>query len=58
MMAIERLGAARTAQIGMIGPMATIMLGVWLLDEPMNLWIIAGTILVLSGVYLVSRSKT
>ena len=58
MMAIERLGAARTAQIGMIGPMATILLGVWLLDEPMNLWIVAGTILVLSGVYLVSRSKT
>jgi drug/metabolite transporter (DMT)-like permease len=58
MMAIERLGSARTAQIGMIGPMATIMLGVWLLDEPMNLWIIAGTILVLGGVYLVSRSKT
>jgi drug/metabolite transporter (DMT)-like permease len=58
MMAIERLGSARTAQIGMIGPMATILLGVWLLDEPMNLWIVAGTILVLSGVYLVSRSKT
>jgi drug/metabolite transporter (DMT)-like permease len=58
MMAIERLGSARTAQIGMIGPMATIMLGVWLLDEPMNLWIVAGTIHVLSGVYLVSRSKT
>ena len=58
MMAIERLGAARTAQIGMIGPMATIILGVWLLDEPMNIWIVAGTILVLSGVYLVSRNKT
>ena len=58
MMAIERLGAARTAQIGMIGPMSTIILGVWLLDEPMNIWIVAGTILVLSGVYLVSRNKT
>jgi drug/metabolite transporter (DMT)-like permease len=58
MMAIERLGAARTAQIGMIGPMSTILMGVWLLGEPMNLWIVAGTILVLSGVYLVSRSKT
>ncbi len=57
MMAIERLGSARTAQIGMVGPMATIMLGVWVLNEPMNLWIVAGTILVLGGVYLVSRSK-
>ena len=57
MMAIERLGAAKTAQIGMIGPMSTIIMGVWLLGEPMNAWIVAGTILVLSGVYLVSRSK-
>jgi drug/metabolite transporter (DMT)-like permease len=57
MMAIERLGAARTAQIGMVGPMSTILMGVWLLGEPMNLWIVAGTMLVLSGVYWVSRSK-
>lgn len=57
MMAIERIGAAKTAQIGMIGPMSTILMGVWLLGEPMNAWIVAGTILVLSGVYLVSRSK-
>ncbi len=58
MMAIERLGAARTAQIGMVGPMSTILMGVWLLGEPMNLWIVAGTVLVLSGVYLVSRSRS
>ncbi len=57
MMAIERIGAAKTAQIGMVGPMSTIIMGVWLLGEPMNAWIVAGTILVLSGVYLVSRSK-
>lgn len=57
MMAIERIGAAKTAQIGMVGPMSTIIMGVWLLGEPMNGWIVAGTILVLSGVYLVSRSK-
>jgi drug/metabolite transporter (DMT)-like permease len=58
MMAIERIGAAKTAQIGMVGPMSTIIMGVWLLGEPMNAWIVAGTVLVLSGVYLVSRSKT
>jgi drug/metabolite transporter (DMT)-like permease len=57
MMAIERIGAAKTAQIGMIGPMSTILLGVVVLGEPMNAWIVAGTILVLSGVYFVSRSK-
>jgi drug/metabolite transporter (DMT)-like permease len=58
MMAIERLGAAKTAQIGMVGPMSTIAMGVLVLGEPLNLWIVAGTVLVLGGVYLVSRSKS
>lgn len=55
MMAIERIGAGLTAQTGMIGPMSTILMGVLLLDEPFNAWIIAGTILVVSGVFWVTR---
>jgi drug/metabolite transporter (DMT)-like permease len=57
MMAIERIGAGLTAQTGMIGPMSTIAMGVVFLDEPLNTWIIGGTVLVLLGVYWVSRSK-
>ena len=55
MMAIERIGAALTAQTGMIGPMATITLGVLVLDEPLNAWIGVGTLLVLGGVFVVSK---
>ncbi len=55
MMAIERIGAALAAQTGMIGPMSTIAMGVWLLDEPLNAWIGAGTLLVLGGVFIVSK---
>jgi drug/metabolite transporter (DMT)-like permease len=55
MMAIERIGAALTAQAGMIGPMSTIALGVWLLHEPLNIWIGVGTLLVVSGVFIVSK---
>jgi drug/metabolite transporter (DMT)-like permease len=55
MMAIERIGAALTAQIGMIGPISTIALGVLLLNEPLNVWIGAGTLLVVSGVFIVSK---
>ena len=55
MMAIERIGAALTAQTGMIGPMSTIALGVLLLNEPLNVWIGAGTLLVVSGVFIVSK---
>ncbi|TSE28359.1 2A78: carboxylate/amino acid/amine transporter [Tepidimonas thermarum] len=55
MMAIERIGAGLTAQTGMIGPLSTIALGVVVLGEPFNAWIVAGTALVLAGVLWVSR---
>jgi drug/metabolite transporter (DMT)-like permease len=57
MMAIERIGAGLAAQTGMIGPMSTIAMGAIFLGETLNAWIIAGTTLVLLGVYWVSRSK-
>jgi drug/metabolite transporter (DMT)-like permease len=57
MMAIERIGAPLAAQTGMIGPISTILMGVLILGEPLNVWIIAGTVLVLAGVYMVSRSR-
>jgi len=55
MMAIERIGSGLTAQTGMIGPMSTIVMGVVILGEPFNGWIVAGTVLVLAGVFLVTR---
>jgi drug/metabolite transporter (DMT)-like permease len=55
MMAIERIGPGLTAQTGMIGPMSTLLMGVWILGEPFTGWIIAGTVLVLSGVFWVTR---
>jgi len=57
MMGIERIGAGLAAQVGMIGPMSTILMGVVLLDEPFNGWIIAGTALVVGGVFLVTRRR-
>jgi drug/metabolite transporter (DMT)-like permease len=57
MMAIERIGATMTAQTGMIGPLSTILLGVLLLGEPFNAWIVAGTVLVLAGVWLLARAR-
>ncbi len=58
MMAIERVGATLTAQTGMIGPLSTILMGVWLLGEPFNAWVGAGTLLVLVGVWLLARAST
>jgi drug/metabolite transporter (DMT)-like permease len=55
MMAIERIGASAAAQAGMVGPMSTILMGVVILGEPFTLWIAAGTLLVLAGIYVFSR---
>ncbi|MGN1055386.1 MAG: DMT family transporter [Comamonas sp.] len=55
MMAIERIGAGMTAQTGMIGPLSTILMGVWLLDEHLNVWMVAGTILVMGGIFVFTR---
>jgi drug/metabolite transporter (DMT)-like permease len=57
MMAIERIGAAATAQAGMVGPLATIFMGVWLLDEPFTAWLVAGTGLVLAGIFVFTRGR-
>jgi drug/metabolite transporter (DMT)-like permease len=57
MMAVERIGPSLVAQTGMVGPMSTILLGVWILGEPFNATVLAGTVLVLAGVLWVSRQR-
>lgn len=57
MMSIERVGPAVTAQTGMIGPIATSLMGVLILDESFTPWAAAGTALVLLGVGLLARSR-
>lgn len=56
MISVKRIGSSLAAQVGMLGPVSTIVLSVWLLDEPMGLWQGAGTLLVLAGVLLVGSS--
>ncbi len=56
MMAIERIGAALTAQTGMVGPLSTIAMGVLLLGEPFTGWVVAGTALVLAGIWVFTRA--
>jgi drug/metabolite transporter (DMT)-like permease len=57
MLAIERIGSAATAQAGMVGPLSTVALGVIILGEPFNAWVLLGTALVLSGVALLARVR-
>lgn len=48
--AINRIGPAQTGIVGMLGPIFTIVLAVYLLDEPFTLIIALGGIMVLLGV--------
>jgi drug/metabolite transporter (DMT)-like permease len=55
MMAIERVGAGMTAQTGMVGPLSTILMGVWILGEPFTVWVAAGTALVITGIFVFTQ---
>jgi drug/metabolite transporter (DMT)-like permease len=57
MMAIERIGASLTAQAGTVGPLSTIMLAVIFLGEPFTAWVAAGTVLVITGIWLLARPR-
>jgi drug/metabolite transporter (DMT)-like permease len=53
--AIRHIGSAKAAMIGTLGPILTIFFGWWLLGESISLAQMAGAILVLAGVLLISR---
>ncbi len=57
MIAVEKVGAGVAAQVGMIGPMSTILLSMLILDEPFTAWMAAGTSVVFLGVWMLARSK-
>ncbi len=58
MIAVGRIGAGAAAQAGMIGPVSTLALGFIVLAEPITGLQIAGTVLVLAGIWLLSRQAS
>jgi drug/metabolite transporter (DMT)-like permease len=57
MVAVKRIGAATTSQAGMIGPVSTLFLGALILHEPITVWQLLGTVLVLTGIWLLTQKK-
>ena len=55
MFAVQRIGAATASQAGMIGPVSTLFLGALFLNEAVTSWQLAGTALVITGMYLLSK---
>jgi drug/metabolite transporter (DMT)-like permease len=58
MLAIERIGSGPTAQIGMLGPVSTILMGILILNEPFTVWTVIGTLGVFGGVWWLARSAS
>ena len=58
MMAIERVGPSVASQVGMIGPAATIAMGAAFLGEPVGAAQLAGTAIVIAGIFVLSVRRT
>ncbi|MEI6734158.1 MAG: EamA/RhaT family transporter, partial [Comamonadaceae bacterium] len=43
--------------VGMVGPLSTILMGVMILGEPFTLWVAAGTVLVIAGIFVFTRQR-
>lgn len=57
MFAEQRIGAATASQAGMVGPVSTLFLGALVLGEPVTAVQLAGTAMVLAGIYMLSTKK-
>ncbi|MDQ7072750.1 MAG: DMT family transporter [Gammaproteobacteria bacterium] len=56
--AIHRIGPAQTGVMGMLGPIFTIILAVYLLNEPFTLMIAIGGLMILAGVFSLVVKKS
>jgi len=57
MLAVEMIGAPIVAQAGNVGPLCTILLSVLVLGEPFTAWLAGGTLLVLLGIWILTRVR-
>ena len=55
--AIHRIGGTQTGIVGMLGPIITLGLAAWLLNEPFGIMQITGLIFIISGISLLSLKK-
>lgn len=54
---IKRIGASASALVGTAGPVSTISLAAWILDEPVSFLQLVGTALVIGGIVIVNLQK-
>jgi drug/metabolite transporter (DMT)-like permease len=57
MVAVRCIGAAAVSQIGLMGPIFVIFLGVVILGESFTAWVAVGALLVISGIFMFTRAE-
>ena len=57
MRGVQLLGASMASQAGMVGPLSTIWMAAWWLDEPVTWRLMIGTAAVLAGVVVLARAS-
>lgn len=55
--ALDRIGATQTGIVGMLGPILTIVLAIYLLDELFSVWLALGVVLMMLGVANLMRGR-
>ena len=55
--ALDRIGATQMGIVGMLGPIFTIALAIYLLGEPFSMWLVLGVALMMVGVANLVRSE-
>ncbi len=58
MFAIQRIGAPATAQFSVLGPVSLVLLGAWLLDEPVSALQLIGTAIVIVAIVWFTRAPS
>jgi len=56
MKGVQLLGAPLASQVGMVGPLSTILMAAWWLQEPLTWRLAVGTACILGGIVLLTRS--
>jgi drug/metabolite transporter (DMT)-like permease len=55
--AVSRIGPPLASQLGMLGPVSVLFLAFWFLGEPITSWQLAGTGLVLAGIFVLTGRR-
>ena len=57
MWAVARIGAPMASQLGLLGPVSVLFLAAWALGEPITALQLAGTALVLTGIFVLTARR-